>query len=100
MKKSLTARNAVFLTLVVAFSSSAIAQTDLPHPTYTWSLNPVSGDWNTAANWRPQGVPDIQSEKAAFGPSSVTDVTASSLINLGSLTFTRGAGQYTINGGF
>src|SRR5436309_655055 len=99
MKESLTARSAVFLALLVALSSSALAETELPHPTYTWSLNPVSGDWNTAANWMPERVPDTQAEKAAFGPSSVTNITVSPSDSLGSLEFMPGASQYTINGG-
>ena len=99
MRNSLTARCAIFAALLAAFNGPALAQTDLPHPTYTWSLSPVSGDWNTPANWRPEGVPDTQAEKAAFGSSSVTNVTASPYEDLGSLEFTPGANQYTFNGG-
>ena len=99
MRKSFTARGGVFLALLVALSRSALAETELPHPTYTWSLNPTSGDWNTPANWRPEGVPDTQAEKAAFGSSSVTNVTASPSDSLGSLEFMPGASQYTFNGG-
>jgi autotransporter-associated beta strand protein len=79
--------------------STALAETDLPHPLYTWSLNPTNNDWNTPSNWRPEGVPDTQAEKAAFGSSSVTNVTASPSDALGSLEFTPGANQYTFNGG-
>jgi len=58
MNNSLTARGAVFAALLGVLSGPALAEPDLPHPTYTWSLNPVSGDWNTPDNWRPEGVPD------------------------------------------
>jgi autotransporter-associated beta strand protein len=47
----------------------------------------------------PDGVPDTQAEKAAFGSSSVTNITVSPSDALGSLEFTPGANQYTINGG-
>jgi autotransporter-associated beta strand protein len=97
MRNSLTIRSAIFAALLAAFDGPALAQTELPHPTYTWSLSPVSGDWNTPANWRPEGVPDTQAEKAAFGSSSVTNITAPYEL-LGSLEFTPGANQYTING--
>ena len=98
MRNLLTARSAIIAALLAAFNGPALAQTELPHPTYTWSLSPMSGDWNTPANWRPEGVPDTQAEKAAFGSSSVTNVTASPYDILGSLEFTPGASQYTING--
>lgn len=98
MRNSLTARSAIFAALLAAFNGPALAETDLPHPTYTWSLSPVSGDWNTATNWMPEGVPDTQAEKAAFGSSSVTNVTASPYDIIGSLEFTPGASQYAING--
>ena len=87
----------MFAVLLAALSGPALAQTELPHPTYTWSLNPMGGDWDTPANWMPEGVPDTQAERAVFGSSSVTNVTASDFIY--SIEFTPGASQYTINGG-
>src|SRR5947208_5481019 len=63
----------------------------------TWATNPTSGDWNTAANWRPNTVPNGTSDVATFGTSNVTDVINSDMIvNLGSLVFNSGASQYTI----
>jgi autotransporter-associated beta strand protein len=98
MRNSLTARSAIVAALLAVYNGPALAQTELPHPTYTWSLSPTSSDWNTPPNWRPEGVPDTHAEKAAFGSSSVTNVTAPSEL-LGSLEFTPGANQYTITGG-
>ena len=64
----------------------------------TWSSNPISGDWNTAANWTPQTVPNATTDIATFGLSNVTDVTnADVIIMLDSLAFSPGAPQYTIN---
>ncbi|MDQ3200140.1 MAG: hypothetical protein M3Q46_13330 [Verrucomicrobiota bacterium] len=41
----------------------------------TWNQNPTSGDWNTAANWMPNTVPNSEADVATFGQSNVTDVT-------------------------
>jgi hypothetical protein len=72
---------------------------DLTHAgSATWSSNPTSGDWNTAANWMPNTVPNGTSDVATFGTSNVTDVTnADVIIMLDSLIFSPGAPQYTIN---
>lgn len=32
----------------------------------TWSQNPSTSDWNTAANWTPNTVPNSSSEVATF----------------------------------
>src|SRR6266481_1553230 len=77
----------LFLILAPAHAGSA-----------TWSSNPTSGDWNTAANWRPQTVPNAATDIATFGASNVTDVTNTDVIvNLGSLVFSSGAPSYTIS---
>ena len=39
----------------------------------TWSLNPISKDWNTAANWMPPTVPNGSADTATFGVSNVLD---------------------------
>jgi autotransporter-associated beta strand protein len=63
----------------------------------TWATNPISGDWNAAANWRPQTVPNSTTDIATFGASNVTDVINSDVIvNLDSLVFNSSASQYTI----
>ena len=64
----------------------------------TWATNPTSGDWNTAANWTPQTVPNGISDIATFGASNVTDVgNTDGIVNLDSLVFNPGAPQYTIS---
>jgi autotransporter-associated beta strand protein len=79
--------------------SKTLAGMDLPHPTFTWSLNPTSGDWNTAANWMPAEVPDTTSEAADFGSSAITSiVTGSTTVH--AIEFNPGASQYTMNGDF
>ena len=62
----------------------------------TWSSNPTSGDWNTAANWVPNVVPNGTSDTATFGSSSLTDVTNTLIIDLDSLVFEPGAPHYAI----
>ena len=75
------------LTLVIhAYSGSA-----------TWSLNPTSNDWNTAANWTPPTVPNATTDTATFGASNTTSVSSSAGIDLAGLVFTPGAPSYTID---
>ena len=53
----------------------------LPTLTYAtsaqWDLDPISGDWNTAENWTPNGVPNGPADIATFGLSNTTDVSIS-----------------------
>ena len=59
--------------------------------------NPVSSDWNTAANWSPATVP---SGTAIFGPSSVTSITFSANTAIGTLQFNSDAPAFTFGGPF
>ena len=65
----------------------------------TWSTNPVSGDWNTAANWVPNTVPNRQGDTATFANSNQTVVsfTASGYVDTKSIVFNPGASPFTIN---
>jgi autotransporter-associated beta strand protein len=96
MNNALNIHTAIFAILLLGSVGPAIAETDIPHPTYTWSLTPTSGDWDTPANWNPEGVPDYD-ERAVFGVSSVTNITAPISKILRSVQFEPGASQYTIN---
>jgi autotransporter-associated beta strand protein len=66
----------------------------------TWKLDPTSNDWNTAANWTPETVPDQQTDIATFGVSNVTnvDVTSSGGVGIGGITFSSGSSAYFIGG--
>jgi autotransporter-associated beta strand protein len=57
----------------------------------TWDLNPGSGDWNTAANWTPMGVPNGPADIATFGLSHTTDVSISANTEVNSIIFTTAA---------
>jgi fibronectin-binding autotransporter adhesin len=75
---------------------NSFAETDLPHPTFTWNLSPTDNNWNNAANWTPTGIPDTTSEAAEFGSSAVTNIAANATVH--SVEFKPGASQYTITG--
>jgi autotransporter-associated beta strand protein len=62
-----------------------------------WDLDPVSGDWNTADNWTPIGVPNGPADTATFGLSNTTDVSISANTEVSGITFTSAAtNPYTI----
>ena len=62
-----------------------------------WDLNPISGDWNTAANWTPNEVPNGPADIATFGLSNTTDVSISADTEVNSIVFTPAAtNPYTI----
>src|SRR5262249_25064904 len=62
----------------------------------TWSLDPASGDWNTATNWMPNTVPNGPSDVATFAASNTTAVSLSSNIELNETVFAAGPREFTI----
>ena len=63
----------------------------------TWSSSPTSGDWNTAANWVPNTVPNASSDIASFGPSNMTALSITNAsVELDSAVFNSGAPPYTL----
>ena len=65
----------------------------------TWSNNPLSGDWNTAANWIPNTIPNGTSDIATFGTSAVTSLSVSYGVNIAvdQIAFDNSAPPYTIS---
>jgi autotransporter-associated beta strand protein len=62
-----------------------------------WDLDPISGDWNTAANWTPMTVPNAPADTATFGLSHTTDVSISANTEVNAMIFTSAAtNPYTI----
>jgi autotransporter-associated beta strand protein len=59
-----------------------------------WNLDPTNGDWNTAANWTPETVPNSETDIASFGQSDVTDISVPS-IELDSVMFGADASPFT-----
>jgi len=56
-----------------------------------WDLDPISGDWNTADNWTPNGVPNGLADVATFGLSNTTEVSISANTEVNSIIFTAAA---------
>jgi autotransporter-associated beta strand protein len=81
----------ILLGLALAFALDAYAGNA------TWSMNPTSGDWNTATNWTPPTVPNGPADTATFAPSSVTDVSLSAGVEVNGIVFDVGADAFTIN---
>jgi autotransporter-associated beta strand protein len=76
----------IFLVPTVSYAISA-----------QWDLDPISGDWNTAANWTPNGVPNGPADIATFGLSNTTGVSISANTEVNSIVFTPAAtNPYTI----
>jgi autotransporter-associated beta strand protein len=76
----------MFLLPAVAYAESA-----------QWDLNPISGDWNTAANWTPMGIPNGPADTATFGLSNTTNVSISANTEVNGIIFTAVAtNPYTI----
>src|SRR5215813_8380045 len=81
----------IFLTLTLVFILDSYAGSA------TWKLHPSSGDWSTAANWRPRTVPNGPSDTATFGVSDTTDVSLSvEETELDGIVFSPGANAFTI----
>lgn len=62
----------------------------------TWNFNPISDDWNTAANWTPETVPNSPEDTATFGVSNVTNVSTSQPTEVKGIVFPAGASAFTI----
>ncbi len=63
----------------------------------TWSLNPTNGDWNTAANWMPNTVPNGPDDTATFAASNQTDISLSLGTQVNGVVFSPGASAFTIS---
>lgn len=79
-------RATLLVSTVLVAATTALAQDG------TWLTTPVSGDFNTAANWSPASVP---TGSAFFGASNTTALSFSSPTTFGSWTFNAGASSYS-----
>ena|GEM_PF-768154 len=76
----------IFLVSAVAYADSA-----------QWNLNPMSGVWNTTANWTPMTVPNGPADIATFALSNTTNVSISKNIEVNGIIFTSAAtNPYTV----
>ena len=62
----------------------------------TWNLNPTSSDWNTAANWMPNTVPNGSGDTATFAVSNTTGVSLSANTEVSGIVFSSGTSAFTI----
>ena len=62
----------------------------------TWKLNPISGDWNTAANWTPATVPNGPADTATFATSNQTNLSFTDPAEVNGIIFNAGASVFTI----
>ena len=79
----------ILLSLTLAFAL------DTQAGSATWNLNPINGDWNTAANWTPPTVPNGASDVATFGTSNQTEISLSAPVTVAQITFDTDA-KYNI----
>ncbi len=87
----------LIVTTAAALLFSAASQNALAGSA-TWSANPASSDWNTAANWTPTTVPNGTFDIATFGPSAVTSISINTTdVAVDSLVYEAGAPPYTIS---
>jgi len=59
----------------------------------TWLLNPISGDWNTGANWTSS--PAVPDRTATFGLSTKTSIAFSTDASVDTIQFNTGAPAYS-----
>jgi autotransporter-associated beta strand protein len=81
--------------LMLSFCALRVVDAD----SATWSLNPTSGDWNTATNWTPNTVPNGPSDIATFDISTITDISPAAGtggIEVDSIVFNPGVSAYSI----
>ena len=60
----------------------------------TWRTNPISGDWNNAANWTPATVPNGPGDNATFDVSSQLNVMLSANTDVNSIVYDAAASAY------
>jgi hypothetical protein len=77
-----------FVTTPIVFAGSA-----------TWNADATSSDWDDAANWTPETVPNGPGDVASFGPSNQTAISFSTDIEVAEIIFNPGAGSFAITAG-
>ncbi|HEY2711806.1 MAG TPA: autotransporter-associated beta strand repeat-containing protein [Chthoniobacterales bacterium] len=86
---ALTLTSLLFLTSQLVLAGSA-----------TWSAAPTTGNWNTAANWTPNTIPNGPTDVASFAQSAISTVSISQNTQVDSIVFEPGASAFTIGPSF
>src|SRR5947208_11745212 len=81
---------AMLLLLLLSTASSTFGDSA------TWKSSPATGDWNTAANWTPNTVPNGPADTATFAISNRTAVSLSANTEVNGIVFNAGASAFTI----
>lgn len=81
---------------LIPFTLLFTLQTSYASGSGLWKLDPINGDWNTAANWSCECVPNGGLDTATFGASNITDISLSEQTALFSMVFNVGASAYHI----
>ena len=85
---------AIVLTLALCALNAVYADSAI------WNPHPISGDWDTAANWTPATVPNGPADIATFSTTSRSTVSLVNVqIEVASLIFDTAASNYTITVG-
>jgi autotransporter-associated beta strand protein len=79
-----------------ALASAALSTTVAHAVDATWLAAPADGNFNNAANWNGNAVPGVNGT-ATFGTSGTRNITVTQLNEVGGLTLTSGAGDYTFD---
>jgi autotransporter-associated beta strand protein len=82
---------AIVLTLALGAPNAVYADSA------TWSMTPISNDWNTAENWTPNTIPNGPDDVATFELSHQNNLFVSTDIELNELLFSPGASPFNIN---
>ena len=87
-----------WLNLVIAVSLLCLnAQSRCVAGSATWGINARNGNWNTAANWTPNRVPNGPGDVAAFWTSNVTTLSiTTTTIEVDRIIFISGAAPFKI----
>ncbi|MGH8091938.1 MAG: autotransporter-associated beta strand repeat-containing protein [Chthoniobacterales bacterium] len=86
----------VLVVYFIAAAALALANQTGYAGSATWQANPTSGDWNTAANWMPNTVPNSSTDSAEFGFSNTANVSISASVDVDVISFDAGASAYSI----
>jgi hypothetical protein len=62
----------------------------------TWNSSVETGDWNTAANWTPNVVPNGPADTATFASPFSTDIGCSENTEVEGITVDQNASSFTV----
>src|SRR6266487_3684965 len=86
-----------FLQTILAVAISVLALIIAHAGSATWDLNPGSGDWNTAANWTPETVPNGPADIATFAVSNRLAISVTDNTEVNEIVFEPGARAFSIS---